>query len=100
MLKPFMVTGIIELVLFSFIVQLPRGIMACTKLKSFACKWWMYRSISVSEWCLLNTGCERYADVLDKLSGMDDTSGVDIPGMETGVDGWLLSRKCKAWLNM
>lgn len=39
LLRPCMVTGIIELVLFSFIVQLPRGIMACTKLKSFACRW-------------------------------------------------------------
>ena len=47
------------LVLFSFIVQLPSGIIACTSPKSLFCRCVIYLSISVSEWWVLNIGCGR-----------------------------------------
>src|SRR5262249_23326866 len=50
-------TGSISEVALSFIVHDPRGIIESAKDKSRDCRRGMYRNISVSDWCVLKTGC-------------------------------------------
>ena len=47
-------------------VQEPREIMDVLSDRSFACSLNRYRSICVSEWWMLNTGCVMNADVRSK----------------------------------
>ena len=53
------VTASISAVALSFIVHDPSGIMLVVSERSFDSSRRRYRSISVSEWCLLKTGCVR-----------------------------------------
>ena len=56
----------ISVVLLSFMVQDPSGIMECTRDMSLFSSFFIYLTISVSEWWILKTGCVMKGDVLAK----------------------------------
>ena len=62
----FYLQGIISVVLFNFIVQDPNGIIEWTKETSLFSSFFIYRTISASEWWILKTGWVIKAEVLSK----------------------------------
>ena len=64
----------ISVVPLSFIVHEPSGIIERSSAMSLSESLRMYRNISVSLWCTLNTGCSRNAESRRKILGSDSPS--------------------------
>ena len=59
-MKAIYLQGIISVVELSFMVHEPRGIIEWTRETSLFSSRFMYRTMSVSEWWVLNTGWVMY----------------------------------------